>query len=171
MSTGENIRWHREALHLSLEDVAGQVGISRQTLSRYETGKITNIPQENIEALAKVLQTTPSTLMGWTDQLLASISKETEEGRTEAKEKMYQTFGADHRASDLRLVGEQIALLYYNALDRNVTPELLSLIQTAEKLDCDNLTKINQVVEAYLHAKGHIREIVDTALKIQDKDD
>lgn len=89
MRTGENIRRHREALRLSLEDVAGQVGISRQTLSRYETGKITNIPQENIEALAKVLQTTPSTLVGWTD----------------------------HRASDLRLMGDQIALLYYNVLD------------------------------------------------------
>ncbi len=109
--------------------------------------------------------------MGWTDQLLADISKETEEGRTEAKEKMYQTFGVDHRASDLRLIGEQIALLYYNTLDRNQAPELLSLIQTSEKLDCGNLTKINRVVEAYLHARGHIREIVDTALKIQEKDD
>lgn len=171
MSTGENIRWNREALHLSLEDVASQVGISRQTLSRYETGKITNIPQENIEALAKVLQTTPSTLMGWTDQLLASISKETEEGRTQAKEKMYQTFGIAHHASDLRLMGEQIALLYYSALERNQAPELLRLIQTAEKLDCACLAKINQVVEAYLHARGHIREIVDTALKVQKPSD
>lgn len=171
MSTGENIRWHRETLHLSLEDVAAQVGISRQTLSRYETGKITNIPQENIEALAKALQTTPSTLMGWTDQLLADLSKETEEGRTQAKEKMYQTFGIDHRASDLRLMGEQIVLLYYSALERNLAPELLNLIQTAEKLDCAGLAKINQVVEAYLHARGHIREIVDTALKIQKQND
>lgn len=52
-----------------------------------------------------------------------------------------------------------------------MTPVLLNLIQTAEKLDCDSLTKINQVVEAHLHTRGQIREIVDTALKIQKQND
>ena len=41
------------------------IGTSRQTVHRYETGVIANIPYEKIEALAKVLDTTPSSLMGW----------------------------------------------------------------------------------------------------------
>ncbi len=41
------------------------IGTSRQTVHRYETGAIANIPHEKIEALARVLETTPSNLMGW----------------------------------------------------------------------------------------------------------
>lgn len=59
MSTGENIRWHRDALHLSLEDVAAQVGISRQTLSRYETGKIINIPRKTLKRWLRFFRPLP----------------------------------------------------------------------------------------------------------------
>ena len=65
MGIGENIRHQRHAMRLTLEEVADQVGISRQTMSRYETGIIANIPSDKIELLAKALKTTPSALMGW----------------------------------------------------------------------------------------------------------
>lgn len=65
MGIGDNIRRQRHAMHLTLEEVADQVGISRQTMSRYETGIIANIPSDKIELLAKALKTTPSALMGW----------------------------------------------------------------------------------------------------------
>lgn len=65
MGIGDNIRQQRHAMHLTLEEVAAQVGISRQTMSRYETGIIANIPSDKIELLAKALKTTPSALMGW----------------------------------------------------------------------------------------------------------
>ena len=47
-------------LDMTLEDVAKDVGVSRQTLSRYETGVIGNIPSDKIELLAKSLRTTPA---------------------------------------------------------------------------------------------------------------
>lgn len=65
MSIGENIRHCRRDLDMTLEEVAQKVGLSRQTMSRYETGVIGNIPSDKIELLAKVLHTTPAYLMGW----------------------------------------------------------------------------------------------------------
>ena len=41
------------------------IGTSRQTIHRYETGVITNIPHDKIEALARVYETTPQKIMGW----------------------------------------------------------------------------------------------------------
>ncbi len=61
----------RKAKKMTLEELADKVGTSRQTIHRYETGKISNIPPEKVEALASALGTTPSLLMGWGDDALA----------------------------------------------------------------------------------------------------
>ena len=50
---------------MTLEDLGNKIGVSRQTIQRYESGVITNIPSDKIELLAKYLNTTPSYLMGW----------------------------------------------------------------------------------------------------------
>lgn len=62
---GERIRRLRKERQMSLEELAENIGTSRQTVHRYETGAISNIPHEKIEAMAKALGTTPSKLMGW----------------------------------------------------------------------------------------------------------
>ena len=59
----------RKEKKLTLEELADLVGTSKQTIHRYETGKISNIPPEKVEALATALDTTPSVLMGWSDEL------------------------------------------------------------------------------------------------------
>ena len=59
----------RKEKKLTLEELAELVGTSKQTIHRYETGKISNIPPEKVEALAIALDTTPSILMGWSDEL------------------------------------------------------------------------------------------------------
>lgn len=78
MSIGQNIKKRRRELDLTLEEVAKQVGLSRQTLSRYETGVIGNIPSDTIEALATILCTTPAYLMGWEDNSPFSQSADAE---------------------------------------------------------------------------------------------
>lgn len=65
MTIGERIREKRIGLNMTLEDVAARLNLSRQTLSRYETGVISNIPLTAIEKLANALQTTPCHLAGW----------------------------------------------------------------------------------------------------------
>lgn len=62
---GEKIKNLRKEKGLSLEQLAELVGTSRQTVHRYETGVITNIPPEKVELLAIALGTTPASLMGW----------------------------------------------------------------------------------------------------------
>lgn len=65
MNDGIRIRERRKELGLTLEDVAQALGVSRQTIHKYETEKIKNIPSDKLEQLAKILNTTPVYLMGW----------------------------------------------------------------------------------------------------------
>lgn len=65
MALKDNIKSARTSLRLTLDDVAKIVGVSRQTIQRYESGVIGNIPSDRLEKLAIALHTTPGTLMGW----------------------------------------------------------------------------------------------------------
>lgn len=71
---GERIRELRKERRMSLEELADQIGTSRQTVHRYETGVISNIPSEKVEALARALGTTPQRLMGWEDDSIPTIN-------------------------------------------------------------------------------------------------
>ena len=65
----EELKKHRKALGMTLEELAERIGTSKQTIHRYENGTISNIPPEKVEALATVLQTTPAALMGWREDV------------------------------------------------------------------------------------------------------
>lgn len=67
MGLGQNIKARRKALKMTLEEVAAELGTSKQTIQRYESGQIANVPQEKIERLATALGTTPAALVGWED--------------------------------------------------------------------------------------------------------
>ena len=61
----------RKGRGMTLEELAEAVGTSRQTIHRYENGRISNIPPEKVERLAEALGTTPTALMGWDEELSA----------------------------------------------------------------------------------------------------
>lgn len=65
MALNDRIKAARTAKGFTLDEVAAKVGVSRQTIQRYESGVISNIPSDNIEKLAVALDTTPAELMGW----------------------------------------------------------------------------------------------------------
>lgn len=65
MTIKDRLKSLRRANGLTLDDVAKKVGVSRQTIQRYESGVISNIPSDNIEKLALALNTTPMEIMGW----------------------------------------------------------------------------------------------------------
>lgn len=65
MKIGERIKIKRLAKNLTLEELATMLNLSRQTLSRYETGVISNIPSDTIERIAKILEASPAYFMGW----------------------------------------------------------------------------------------------------------
>ena len=68
MTIGDRIREKRDEHGMTLEDIAKLIGVSRQTMSRYETGAIKGVPSDKIELIAKALGTTPGYLMGWEDK-------------------------------------------------------------------------------------------------------
>lgn len=65
MTIGRRIRTARESMDISQSELAEKIGVSKQTLYKYENGIITNIPSDKIEAIARVLNTTPASIMGW----------------------------------------------------------------------------------------------------------
>lgn len=65
MNIGEKIRFLRIAKDLTQEELALAAGTTKQTIHKYETGIISNIPASKIKALADRLDTTPAYLMGW----------------------------------------------------------------------------------------------------------
>ena len=65
MGLKENIKNKRIERKMTLEDLAKSVGVSRQTIQRYESGVIGNIPSDKIELIARALDTSPAYLMGW----------------------------------------------------------------------------------------------------------
>ena len=63
--TGTRIRQSRLNKGYTLEEVARRIGVTRQTLQKYETGVIAAIPSDKIEAIANILNVPPAYLMGW----------------------------------------------------------------------------------------------------------
>ena len=61
------LRAMRKEKRITLDELARRVGTSKQTIQRYETGVISNIPPEKVEAIAMALGTTPAALMGWSE--------------------------------------------------------------------------------------------------------
>lgn len=72
MTVGDRIRKQREHLGISQTELAEKVNISKQTLYKYETNIITNIPSNKVEDISKVLKISPAELMGWVDNNLTN---------------------------------------------------------------------------------------------------
>ena len=67
MSVGKRIKKLRSDLGMSQVDFAKAIGVSKQTLYKYENDLITNIPSDKIEAAAALCKVTPGFLMGWNE--------------------------------------------------------------------------------------------------------
>lgn len=70
MAIGNRIKDMREKRGYSQTDFAEKIGVSKQTLYKYENGIVTNIPSDKIEAIASLCRVSPSYIMGWEDDTL-----------------------------------------------------------------------------------------------------
>lgn len=68
MNKGDRIRQARENCDLTQEELAKKLNTTKQTIHKYETGLISNIPSDKIELLAKIFSVSPSYLMGWDNE-------------------------------------------------------------------------------------------------------
>ena len=67
MTVGKRIKELRESHGYSQVEFADKIGVSKQTLYKYEKDVITNIPSDKIELAAKLFNVSPGYLMGWDD--------------------------------------------------------------------------------------------------------
>lgn len=74
MTVGERIKYVRESSGISQTDLATAIGISKQSLYKYENNIVTNIPSDKIEAIARITKSSPAFLMGWEPEYKAVIS-------------------------------------------------------------------------------------------------
>lgn len=65
MTIGNRIKELRSAIGFTQTDLADKIGVSKQTLYKYENDIITNIPSDKIELMAHALNVSPAALMGW----------------------------------------------------------------------------------------------------------
>ena len=66
---GERIKLQRLEKGLSQVELSKKIGVSKQTLYKYENNIITNIPSDNIEKICSALNLSPAYLMGWENNL------------------------------------------------------------------------------------------------------
>ncbi len=71
MDIGKNIRHHRRKCGYSMEALGRALGVSRQTIHRYESGTITNIPRAKIDKMAALFGTTSGVLLGFEDPIFS----------------------------------------------------------------------------------------------------
>ena len=57
---GVKIKLLRQNLGITQDELAKKAGVAKQTIYKYETGIITNIPSDKIEAMSSVLHCAPS---------------------------------------------------------------------------------------------------------------
>lgn len=75
MTIGERIRQRRDELGISQEELAIKLGYkSRSSINKIELGQ-QNLTQSKIAAIAKALETTPSYIMGWEDDVTNVFSR------------------------------------------------------------------------------------------------
>lgn len=77
LTIGQRMKERRLQLGINAETVAEKIGVSPATIYRYENGGIEKTPTETLVKIAEVLFTTPSWLMGWSDDPLPpSVSED-----------------------------------------------------------------------------------------------
>jgi len=68
MTKGERLKVLRLNFQMTQEEVGNRIGVTKQTINKYENGTITNIPSDKLEALAHLFNTTVKAIWGWEDK-------------------------------------------------------------------------------------------------------
>lgn len=69
MTKGERIRKLRTAKGISQSELAKRLNTTKQTISKYEKGIVTNIPSDRIEIMANLFGVSPQHILGWDEAI------------------------------------------------------------------------------------------------------
>lgn len=151
MNLNDNIKSKRIESKMTLEEVAKKIGSTKQTVQKYESGLIKNIPIDKIELLAKALNTTPLDLLGWHyyDLKYPNLKKELEEYEKNTNSLEEQTLLDDfNKLNDL---GKRKVITYTKDLTEMPKYQNNAVDTIAAHNDYidnnDELSKINEDIE------------------------
>ena len=82
---GQRIEYRRKQLGLTLDDIATDIGVARSTVQRYEKGAIEKIKLPVIEAIARVLDVSPTWLCCKSDDMRPSGPNKSSLPRTRSR--------------------------------------------------------------------------------------
>lgn len=66
---GNRIKFARDLRDMTLDDIAKKVGITKSTVQRYETGKISTIKIPVVESIAIAMNVNPAWIVGKSDEM------------------------------------------------------------------------------------------------------
>lgn len=73
MTQGDWIKKARTDAGVTQEELANAIGTTKQTIHKYETNIVTNIPMDKTKAMAEYLNVTPSQLLGWDEDFWSDV--------------------------------------------------------------------------------------------------
>lgn len=100
---GSRIKQARERADITQEQLGKLCNTTKQTIFKYETGKVTNIPMDRIVAIAHILGVDPCYIMGWEESACPKTSH-------------HSSYSSHTHSPDLT-PGETELLRKYRALD------------------------------------------------------
>ncbi len=73
---GKKIHDKRREKDMSMEELGAKLGVSRQTICKWENGKVNNIDRDHIAKMAQLFNVSPSWLMGFDDSPQVTLTYE-----------------------------------------------------------------------------------------------
>lgn len=77
MEIKDLLREKRIELGLTMKELAAKVGVSEGTISRWESGEISNMKRDKAGKLAEILGISPAVIMGWEEKQEYYLNPET----------------------------------------------------------------------------------------------
>jgi len=77
MQIKDLIKSRRIEMNYTMKELAEKVGVSEGTISRWESGDISNMRRDKIVSLAKTLRISPAAIMEWDEQIQETKSNST----------------------------------------------------------------------------------------------
>ncbi len=108
MGLGDNIKTRRRTLGYTVEELAERLGVSRQTVFRYENGQIATVPSDKLLALSEILGTTPAALMGYAAPVPTETCFTVAAGGTETNDRFSVTAVDDAMSGARILSGDTV---------------------------------------------------------------